>query len=443
MSSTSASGASATHLFQVLTFWDLVIYGLVYVSPVGPWTTFGFAYGMSGGLVALVFAVGAVALSFTAFSYAQMVTEVPGAGSAYAYARFTMGEAVGFLTGWMILLDYLLIPALMYVVCGVIMSVFLPGVPRWVWVLLVAAYNLGVNWFGIKTSARFNFATLLIQFALLAAVLGAAVYALHSRGMPMFNSDAWWKAAPDLNGVFAGASLCVMAYLGFDAITTLSAEVRPDQRRLIGRAIIFSIVLLGALAVVHVWILSDLAHGYTFKDLSTATYDLIGERISPAFGRFVTIGAVFVTAVSITPPMVTAVARVLYAMAQDGEMPRVLAAIHPRHGVPHVALLASGALSIAVALWFANQLDALTSMVNFGALTAFIAVNLSVMVLFVFKRRSKRLVVHLVFPLLGIAVIIAVMLQMSGVGLAVGIAWLVLGALVFGVRRARGKVVTT
>ena len=437
MSAQTTPVDSAVHLVQVLTFWDLVVYGLVYVSPVGPWTTFGYAYGMSGGLVALVFAVGAGALCFTALSYAQMCTEVPGAGSVYAYARHSMGEAVGFLAGWLILLDYLLIPALMYVVVGVILSVFTPEVPRWVWVLLVAGYNIGVNWFGVKTSARFNFATLILQFALLAAVLGAALFVLHRTGAPIFTSDAWWTRAPDLSGVFAGASLCVMAYLGFDAISTLSAEVKQSQRHLIGRAIIFSIVLLGTLAVVHVWILSDLARGFEFKDLSSATYDLIGARISPAFGQFVTWAAAFVTAVSITPPMVTAVARVLYAMAEQGEMPRVLASLHPKYGVPHVAILASGALSIAVALWFSNQLDALTSMVNFGALTAFILVNLSVIVLFTIKRRSSKRIAHLVLPLLGIGTIVAVMTQMSAVGLAVGIVWLALGAVVYYVKRSR------
>jgi amino acid transporter len=260
---------------------------------------------------------------------------------------------------------------------------------------------------------------------------------LHGTHAPIFTGDAWWKKSPDLSGVFGGASLCVMAYLGFDAITTLSAEVKPTQRHLIGRAIIFSIVFLGALAVFHVWILSDLARGFTFNDLSTATYDLIGARISTPFGQFVTWAAAFVTAVSITPPMVTAVARVLYAMAEDGEMPRFLARLHPKYGVPHVAILASGALSIAVALWFANQLDALTSMVNFGALTAFIVVNLSVIALFTVRQKSRRLVPHLILPLFGIGTIIAVMTQMSGVGLVVGVGWLILGIVVYGVRRLR------
>jgi amino acid transporter len=431
-------GESKPHLLQVLTFWDLVIYGLVYVSPVGPWSTWGFAGALAGGSVALVFLLGAVALSFTAFSYAQMCTEVPDAGSVYAYARYAMGDTMGFLAGWMVLLDYLLLPALMYVFCGVSLSLFIPAVPSWAWVLLVAIYNLGVNWFGVKTSARFNFGTLILQFLLLACVLAAALWVMQRTHMPMFTSHAWWQPSTHIGGVFAGASLCVMAYLGFDAITTLSAEVKPEQRRLVGRAVIFCIALLGALAVINVWILSDLSRGFTFgDDLTTAVFDLLGAKVNPLFGRAVTWSSVLVVAISITPPMVTAVARVLFSMAEKGEMPRILAKLDPKYGVPRNAILASGALSISVALYFASQFDTLTSMVNFGALTAFAAVNASVIALFVVKRHSRRLGVHLVLPLLGIVTILAVITQMSKIGLAVGGSWLAVGAIVAIILRVR------
>jgi len=408
-----------------------VVYGLVYVSPVGPWSTWAFAGALSGGAVALVYLLGAIALSFTAFSYAAMCTEVPDSGSVYAYARFAMGEKIGFLAGWMVLLDYLLLPALMYVFCGLSLSLFIPMIPSWAWVLMIAAYNLGVNWFGVKTSARFNLGTLIIQFVLLVVVLIAAVYVMQRDDMAMFTSDAWWQSTTDLRGVFAGASLCVMAYLGFDAITTLAAEVKQEQRHLVGRAVIFCIGFLGLLAVFNVWLLSDLSRGFAFStDLTTATFDLLGAKVGPVFGRIVTWASVLVVAISITPPMVTAVARVLYSMAEKGEMPRYLGKLDPKYGVPRNAIFTSGLISIAVALYFSNQFDTLTTMVNFGALMAFAAVNASVIVLFVFKRKSNRLFVHLLLPLLGILTIGAVMSQMSGFGLAVGSTWLIAGLLV-------------
>jgi amino acid transporter len=340
----------------------------------------------------------------------------------------------------MVLLDYLLLPALMYVFCGVSLSLFIPAVPSWAWVLVVAAYTLGVNWFGVKMSARFNLVTLILQFVLLTIVLTAAVLVMHRRNMPMFTATAWWGSTSTVRGIFSGASLCVMAYLGFDAITTLSAEVRVDQRHLIGRAVIFTIALLGTLAVIDVWLLSDLSRGFTFQtDLTTAAFDLLGDRVGPAFGRAVTWSSVLVVAISITPPMVAAVSRVLYSMAEKAEMPRFLASLDSKYGVPHNGILASGALSVAVALYFANQFDTLTSMVNFGALIAFATVNASVIALFAIKRRSRRLGVHVLLPLLGIVTIAAVITQMSSIGLTVGLVWLGAGVIVAFVLRMRHK----
>jgi amino acid transporter len=425
------------HLLKVLTFFDLLVYGLVYVSPIGPWSTWAFTSDLAGGAVALAYLLGAVALSFTAISYAKMSIEVPEAGSVYSYARTAMGESVGFLSGWMVLLDYLLLPALMYVFCGATLAEFMPMLPAWGWILLVAAYNIAVNWFGVKTSAHFNLGTLLIQFAMLFVFIALGIYALAHSGMPMFTREVWWAASTTPGGVFSAASLCVMAYLGFDAITTLSSEVRVEQRHLIGRAVIVSLLLLGGLAILDVWVMGDLARGLTFKDPTTATFETIGARINPVLGTAAAWASALVVAISITPPMVTGVSRILYAMALHGEMPRPLARLHRRYGVPHVALLASAAISIAVALYFSAQFDTLTAMVNFGALTAFMAVNASVIVLFKVKRRSSDWLGHVALPALGIAVLLAVLVQMSHLALIVGIAWLATGILIYAVVRRR------
>lgn len=440
MSDGAVKTGDAVRLLQVLTFWDLVVYGLVYVAPIGPWSTWGFASELSGGAVSLVYLLGAVALGFTAVSYAQMCNEVPEAGSVYSYAGFSMGDTAGFLAGWMILLDYLLLPALMYVFCGVALSAYVPIAPSWVWILVVAAYNIGVNWFGIKTSARVNRGTLVLQFVLLIAGLSAALWVMQTNGMPMFTKDAWWGPATSVSGVFAGASLCVMAYLGFDAITTLAAEVRHEQRHLVGRAVIFSIALLGSLAVLNVWILSDLGKGFTSTsgDLTVITFDVLSAKVDPAFGQTLALASVLAVAISITPPMVTGVARILYAMAQKSEMPRYLGKLDRKYHVPQNAIATSGALSVVVAIYFASQFDTLTAMVNFGALTAFAAVNASVIALFIVRRKSTRYGVHLLMPLIGIVAIVGVLTQMSATGLGVGVAWLVVGAVLVFFLRARG-----
>lgn len=429
---------SAGQLLRVLTFGDLVVYGLAYISPLGPLSTWGFALALSGGAAPLAFALGAVALLFTAISYASMAKEVSGSGSAFGYARAAMGDTAGFLTGWMVLLDYLLLPALMYVLFGIGMSLIVPDVPRWVWILVMAAYNIGVNWFGVKNGARFNTATLIGQFLTLFLVVGWMLHTMSTSHLPVFTAGAWWGPGSTGQGVLAATSLCLMSYLGFDAITTLTGEVRPEQRHLVGRAVLTTLATIAVLAVMLVWLLADLVTGFEFKDLATATFEALAARVDPALAQVVTLAMSLTLAFSISPPMVVAVSRVLHSMASHRQMPAFLGHLHPRYGVPDHAILASGALSIAVAIPFADHFDTLTSMVNFGAILAFIAVNASVIAFYRIKRGSSRLVVHLILPLTGIAILLMVLSQMSLVALAVGGVWMLVGVALAAMLRARG-----
>lgn len=428
----------AGRLLRVLTYWDLVVYGLAYISPLGPFSTWGFALALSAGAAPLAFALGAAALFFTATSYASMAKEVAGSGSAFGYARAAMGDTIGFLTGWMVLLDYLLLPALMYVLFGIGMSLVVPDVPRWVWILVMAAYNIGVNWFGVKNGARFNTATLIGQFLILFLVVGWTFHAMHAHQLPVFTAAAWWGQASTVQGVLAATSLCLMSYLGFDAITTLTGEVRSEQRHLVGRAVLTTLAAIAVLAVMQVWLFSDLATGFEFKDLATATFEALAARVDPGLAQIVTLAMSLTLAFSISPPMVVAVSRVLHSMASHRQMPAFLGHLHPRYGVPDRAILASGALSIAVALPFADHFDTLTSMVNFGAIVAFVSVNASVIAFYRIKRGSRRLVAHLMLPLIGIGILLMVLSQMSLVALAVGGVWMLVGAVVAAMLRARG-----
>src|SRR5258706_12623351 len=94
-------------LKRSLSLFDLVLYGLIFIVPVAPFTLFGILFNQSNGRVPLVYAATTVAMSFTALSYVAMSREFPIAGSVYSYAARGIGENVGFIAGWTILLDYL------------------------------------------------------------------------------------------------------------------------------------------------------------------------------------------------------------------------------------------------------------------------------------------------------------------------------------------------
>jgi amino acid transporter len=149
--STEAAGAG---LKRSLTYWDLILYGLAYIAPFAPLSTLGFVWSESNGLIVLAYLLGGVCMYFTARSYATMTEALPTAGSVYGFARHSLGAFPGFIAGWMILLDYLLIPAFVYVLMAVVLA--------WAYATIVGLSNalpmqVGVARFGWRLASKQRF----------------------------------------------------------------------------------------------------------------------------------------------------------------------------------------------------------------------------------------------------------------------------------------------
>src|SRR3712207_7778331 len=108
---------------------------------IAPFGIFGSVFQDSGGMITLAYAIGGLAMAFTAASYAQMSRAFPVAGSVYTYAGRGIAQPLGFLAGWMVLLHYVLVPGLLYLISGVAMNSILPSVPVWVWVAAFVVLN--------------------------------------------------------------------------------------------------------------------------------------------------------------------------------------------------------------------------------------------------------------------------------------------------------------
>lgn len=213
-------------LKRTLSLRDLIVYGLVFIGPLAPITVFGIVYNTSGGMVPLVYLVGLVAMLFTALSYMSMSRAFPVAGSVYTYAARSLGPNIGYIAGWAILLDYLLLPAVCYVAIAIALHSVMPVLPRLVWVIALPICATLVNHFGMVLTARVNIAMMALQLVILVIFLAAGVFALtqHTAGahlslMPVFNPAV---LTPQL--IFGALSLAVLSFLGFDAISTLSEE---------------------------------------------------------------------------------------------------------------------------------------------------------------------------------------------------------------------------
>jgi amino acid transporter len=426
---TTTPVAAPHALKRTLGYWDLIVYGLAYIAPIAPLSTLGFVWEASHGLIALAYVLGGVCMYFTAKSYAVMTETIPTAGSVYGFARHALGAFPGFIAGWMILLDYLLIPSFVYVLIAVAMETLVPGVDRAVWIVLMVATTLGINWFGVTVTTRANFVAVGVQVVVLLAFLALAVVALlNGKGNGALSLRPFWEAGRfDAGAIFTATSISVMSFLGFDAVSTLSEEVEGHDRRVVGRAIIAVLVISGTFFVLVTWVLGNLLPGIRIRDPAAAVYELATWSIGAWSAIALAWAYVTVVGFSNALPMQVGVARVLFAMGRDRQLPHALARVHPRYHTPYVGMLATAAISLGVALAMRNMMDELATIVNFGALSGFVLLHLSVLAHFGLKGRSGQLFAHWIAPLAGIVVVGAVFSGMSALATKVGLGWLAVG----------------
>jgi amino acid transporter len=434
-------------LKRSLSFTDLLVYGLVFMVPIAPFGIFGSVFQASGGMIALAYAIGGLAMAFTAASYSQMSRAFPMAGSVYTYAGRGIAQPVGFIAGWMILLDYVLVPGLLYLIAAVAMNSIWASVPVWVWLVAFVVLNTVVNYFGIEFTARVNKVMLVAELVVLAVFLVIGVVALASgegRGFdfsPVYDSDTF-----SLELVFGAVSIAVLSFLGFDGISTLAEENRESARS-IGKAMIAALALAGTLFIVQTWVAALLvpdpdtliaegdAAGTAFYDAAEvaggawlATLTAIATAIAWGFANSLVAQA--------------ATSRLLFAMARDRQLPGFLRQVHPTRRVPVNATLLVAVVSLVLGLYMSSREDGITllsTLVNFGALSAFLLLHVSVVVHYLVRRKSRNWWLHLAVPVIGFAILVYVVVNAQVAAQTLGFVWLAIGLVLMGVLVATGR----
>lgn len=430
-------------LVRALTFRDLVVYGLLFIGPLAPVGVFGVLDARSGGAIALVYLTATLAMGFTAWSYAEMSRVVPHAGSVFAYASEGLGPRAGFLAGWLIMLDYLLIPSVAYLFSGIALHALVPSVPAWVFTLLAFAATTALNLAGVAVAARAGSVVLIAEIGVLALFIVFAIAALAADGP----SRPWLSPVTGVgpftvSPVIAAVSIAVLSFLGFDAIAGFAEENAGDPRD-IGRAILLCLAVAGTVFVIQTWlaaVLSDTgpdALAAAPERQGTAFYDITRQAIAPWLASVVAITKAIGPAFAAMTGQAAA-ARLIFGMARDGRLPSVLARVETRHGVPRTALTTAAALTVAVSVWAARRpdgLEILVSIVDVGALAAFTLLQLSVVGYFVVRRKSAMRPAHVVVPVLGAVVTVWVMVEASALARIIGAVWATIGLVLAWIRK--------
>jgi amino acid transporter len=430
-------------LKRALRLRDLVVYGLVFISPIAPFGVFGFVFNASQGMAPLVYLVGLAAMLFTALSYVSMSGAFPVAGSVYAYASRGISESAGFLAGWAILLDYLLAPTLVYVGSAVAMIAVLPDVPKPVWVVTFLVVNTAINLGGIEATAALNRILLMLQLLILAAFVVFAVAGLAhgTAGAHLSLAPLWDPAKVTPRLIFGALSLAALSFLGFDAISTLAEEAKGGARA-IGLATILSLLLAASLFVGQTYLASLFVLGrenFPPGDESANAFLTIAHVVGGAPLK-VTVAVLGLLLAGLPAALAaqTATTRLLYSMARDGKLPRFLAHVDEKRQSPQRALLLVFAITLILGVSMVSRLQLPVSLVNFGALFGFLMLHLSVVVHFGIRKKTGRWFMHLLVPIIGFAILGYVLFNTEALAKLAGGAWLALGAAVLIMLKSAG-----
>jgi putrescine importer len=435
MSQTTASQTAAQQdgrFRRVLGVPSLTLFGLVYMVPLTIFTTYGIVTQMTGGRVPLAYLITLVAMVFTARSYARMSVAYPYAGSAYVYAQRSFGPAVGFLSGWSLMLDYLFLPMINYLVIGIYLEAAFPGIPAWVFIVATIVLVTVLNIIGIVSVARTNFVLIAVQ-AIFIVVF--AVLAFASFGGQQVDPIAPLVGDGSVEGfgvLFAGAATLCLSFLGFDSVSTLAEEAKEPKRD-VPRAIMITTIAAGVIFI-GVSYLAQLAYpSNEFADVDSAALDVMGAIGGEFLGVFFTAAYVAGAAGSALTSQAS-VARIIYAMGRDGVLPRrVFGRLSARFGTPVVATVCVSAISL---LAIVIDLGLLAQMISFGALIAFSVVNLSVIKHYFVDRGDRAgadVLRNLVLPLIGFGLTVWLWTSLAPSTFLVGLAWLAVGVILLAI----------
>jgi putrescine importer len=427
-----ASVATAASGFRrVLSLWDLVLFGIAFVTPTAPYAMFGVATVKSNGHLPLVYLIAMVAMSLTAVSYGKMAAAFPESGSTYAYASKSLNPVIGYFAGWGMILDYILIPMLSVIFLGLTASKLVPEVPYFAWAILSAVAITGVNLRGIEMTAKANtlmntfMGISLVWFILMAvrALMGGTGEGTLFSVKPFFNHETYSFPA-----VMGATSIAVFSFIGFDGVTTLSEDAKNPERD-IGRATVLVCFVCGGLFVIESYLAQMAWPDYTtFSPVETAFMDVSRRVGGSALFYFISFVLV-VAGVSSAITGQASASRLLYGMGRDRLLPyRIFGYIHPKLGTPIYSVLLMGGVQLigAMLLKFGEAAE----MVNFGAFIGFILVNLSAIRHYFFrlgKRSAAGFIHNLILPGLGCGFCFYIWLNLSGLSLKLGALWMLLG----------------
>jgi len=428
------------------------------------------AHNVAGPALMLSYVVAGSACLFAALCYAEFAAMVPVAGSAYTYAYTTLGELFAWIIGWDLVLEYAVSAATvthgasayfqdLIGIFGLKLPDALSRAPfdfdpklgKWVTTgtlldspaLVVTAIVTAILVLGIRQSATFNAAMVVLKLAIVLMVIGVGVFYVDSRnwhpfapfgltGVSFFGKTILGQtdAGGQPLGMLAGGALIFFAYIGFDSVSTHAEEARNPQRD-VPIGIMTSLVLCTVLYIAVTAVLTGMVP-YDKLDVNAPVADAFRQQGLTWARLLISFGAV-AGITSVVLVTILSQARILLAMARDGLLPaKFFAAVHERFHTPWKSTIVTGIFVGTTAALL--PIDVLLTLVNIGTLLAFVIVCSAVLIM---RRthpdaaRPFRAPFVPVVPILGIATCLLLMFSLPAENWLRLLVWLLIGFVIY------------
>lgn len=425
------SSAETARLRPVLRLRDLIFYGVVIIQPIAPVPIYGVTQQLAGGFAVTAVLISGIAMMLTAFSYGRLAALYPSAGSAYSYVGRGLNAHLGFLAGWAMALDYLILPIVAIIQAALTVHRLVPSIPYSAWAVGFVALLTAINLRGIRATARTNILLLICMFMVIGAfVLLAIAYLGHRDGAAaLFSVRPFYDPATfDVRAVATATAFAALTYIGFDGVTTLAEDVENPRRNVLLAIVsvcafttLFSCVLVYLAQLV--W--PDFQH---FANVETAFMDVTrrvgGPSLFQAMGVVILLGSL---GSGLSGEV--AAARLLFAMGRDGVLPRkFFGYLDGARGIPTLNVILIAVITLLGGL--ALDLERAGELLNFGAFLSFMGVNLAAIRQYFFVApdgHKRRVFVDLVVPGTGFLFCLAMWLSLPTPAKIVGGLWFLAG----------------
>lgn len=428
-------------LKRTLSIPLLIGFGLAYLAPTVVFNYYGIWTPATGGMYPLALLITTLMMTVTAYSYTRMVKAYPQAGSAYVYVNKSVQPHIGFMTGWVMMLDYLLLPMVCYLLLGIYINEYFPAIPVWVIVVVLAAFGAVINIIGAKTASVIDTIIIIAQLAFtLATIILCIVYVTGGNGTGhIFTATALYNSETiDSKMLLEASAILCCSFVGFDAVTTMAEETK-DPDKAMTPAIMGVCVGAGVIFFVTAYCLNIAWPDAVtqIQDPDTGIFEFY-----PAIGYSFMADIFFVVdnCASLVCAMagMGAVSRLLLGMGRDNILPKkFFGHVSPKWNTPTYNILLVSVIG-CTGIFYADNLMGAAELVSYGCILGFIMVNISVYMHFYrhegLRDGAKNKIMYMILPLLGAVILAFAFIFVGSSAKILGTIWLVIGLIYLAIK---------